>query len=207
LICTLYFTCKQIVGINKHFKHKSNCSPVADIFVSKLLYCFYHHAWQPNMLYTVRKANLHGIDPKHLTWCEIVETEILQYFMKCLITLFFSFNDKYFYNIAFVNSERWLMAKSCVDITQCQHGNVGKFLSLCFFVLYYKTNIKHFPCWYTVISTLVEIGKTRNCVKTLRPLGVVFPHNFSFSQFPLVLIKLYINTENVLYLLNIQYVN
>jgi hypothetical protein len=39
------------------------------------------------------------------------------------------------YNIAFVNSERWL-AKSRVDITQCQHGNVGKFLSLCFFVLY-----------------------------------------------------------------------
>ena len=49
-----------------------------------------------------------------------------------------------YYNIAFVNSERWL-AKSCVDIT-------------------------------------------RNCVKTLRPAGVVFPHNFSFFQFPLVLI-------------------
>jgi hypothetical protein len=47
------------------------------------------------------------------------------------------------YNIAFVNSERWL-AKSRVDITQCQHGNVGKFLSLYFFVLYYKKNIKHF---------------------------------------------------------------
>ena len=46
-------------------------------------------------------------------------------------------------NIAFVNSERWL-AKSRVDITQCQHGNVGKFLSLYFFVLYYNTNIKHF---------------------------------------------------------------
>jgi hypothetical protein len=44
------------------------------------------------------------------------------------------------YNIAFVNSER-LLAKSRVDIS---HGNVGKFLSLCFFVLYYKTNIKHF---------------------------------------------------------------
>jgi hypothetical protein len=47
------------------------------------------------------------------------------------------------YNIAFVNYERWL-AKSRVGITQCQHGNVGKFLSLCFFVLYYLTNIKHF---------------------------------------------------------------
>jgi hypothetical protein len=44
------------------------------------------------------------------------------------------------YNITFVNSERWL-AKSRVDITPCQHG---KFLSLYFFVLYYKTNIKHF---------------------------------------------------------------
>ena len=30
-------------------------------------------------------------------------------------------------------------------------------------------------------------------------------HNFSFSQFPLVLIQLYINMENVLYLLNITY--
>jgi hypothetical protein len=50
----------------------------------------------------------------------------------------------YHYNIAFVNSELGL-AKSRVDITQCQHGNVGKFLSLHFFVpLYYKTNIKFF---------------------------------------------------------------
>ena len=57
------------------------------------------------------------------------------------------------YNIVFVNSECWL-AKSRVDITQCQHGNVGKFISLCFFVLYYKTNIKLFSYWYTVISTL-----------------------------------------------------
>jgi hypothetical protein len=30
------------------------------------------------------------------------------------------------------------------------------------------TNIKHFPCLYTVISTRVEIGKTRNCVETRR---------------------------------------
>jgi hypothetical protein len=38
-----------------------------------------------------------------------------------------------YYNIAFVNSERWL-AKSRVDVTQCQHGNVGKmsfFIFLC----------------------------------------------------------------------------
>jgi hypothetical protein len=37
-----------------------------------------------------------------------------------------SFN-KQCYNIAFVNSERWL-AKSRVDITQCQHG---KFSAAC----------------------------------------------------------------------------
>ena len=29
----------------------------------------------------------------------------------------------------------------------------------------YLTNIKHFPCSYTVISTRVEILKTRNCVE------------------------------------------
>ena len=29
---------------------------------------------------------------------------------------------------------------------------------------WYLRNIKHFPCWYTVIWTRVEIGKTRNCV-------------------------------------------
>jgi hypothetical protein len=57
------------------------------------------------------------------------------------------------YNIAFVNSERWL-ANSCVDITQCQHGNVGKFISLYFFVLYYKTNIKNFSVLiYSYINT------------------------------------------------------
>jgi hypothetical protein len=53
---------------------------------------------------------------------------------------------------------------------------------------YYITNTKHFPCWYTVISTRMEIGKTRNCVETRRPKGGVFSHNFEFSQFPRVLI-------------------
>ena len=47
------------------------------------------------------------------------------------------------YNIAFVNSERWL-AKSRVDITLCQHGKFPATLLLKFFVLYYKRNIKHF---------------------------------------------------------------
>ena len=47
------------------------------------------------------------------------------------------------YNIAFVNSERWL-AKSRVDITLCQHGKFPATLLFKFFVLYYKRNIKHF---------------------------------------------------------------
>ena len=48
-----------------------------------------------------------------------------------------------FYNIANVNSERWL-AKSRVDITLCQHGKFPATFLLKFFVLYYKRNIKHF---------------------------------------------------------------
>jgi hypothetical protein len=83
-------------------------------------------------------------------------------------------NIIYIYNIAFVNSECWL-AKSRIDITQCQHGNVGKCLSLCFFVLCSKTIIKHF-------SVLIY-----SSINTRGISGVVFPHNFSFSQFPLVL--------------------
>ena len=47
------------------------------------------------------------------------------------------------YNIAFVNSERWL-AKSRVDITLCQNGKFPATLLLKFFVLYYKRNMKHF---------------------------------------------------------------
>jgi hypothetical protein len=43
--------------------------------------------------------------------------------------------------------------------------------------------IVHFPCWYTDISTRVEIGKTRNCVETRRPKGGVFSHNFEFPNF------------------------
>ena len=29
--------------------------------------------------------------------------------------------------------------------------------------------MKHFPCWYTFISTQVEIAKVRNCVETRLP--------------------------------------
>jgi hypothetical protein len=65
-----------------------------------------------------------------------------------------------------------------------------KFLSLCFIVLYYKKYIKRIG----VLIYSCEIVKTRNCVKTLRPPSVLFPHNFSFPQ----------NLENGLYLLNIK---
>ena len=44
------------------------------------------------------------------------------------------------YNMAFVNSERWL-AKSRVDMTLCQHGKIPATFLLKFFVLYYKRNI------------------------------------------------------------------
>ena len=81
-----------------------------------------------------------------------------------------------YYNIAFVNSERWL-AKSRVDITLCQHAKFPATLLL------------KFLCY--IIKEITP------------PSGVVFPHNFSFFQFPLVLTQLYINTENVLYFLNV----
>ena len=57
--------------------------------------------------------------------------------------LMFNIDYNLNYNIAFVNSERWL-AKSRVDITLCQHGKFPATLLLRFFVLYYKRNIKHF---------------------------------------------------------------
>ena len=114
-----------------------------------------------------------------------------------------------YYNVAFVNPERWLV-KSRVYITQCKHG---KFPATCkhgnfsypsgFWHCYI---IKNFSVLIRVISTLVKIGKTRNYTKTLRPSGVVFPHNFSFFHFPLVLI--YCNCistrKNVLYFLIIN---
>jgi hypothetical protein len=79
----------------------------------------------------------------------------------------------YIYNIAFVNSERWL-AKSRVDITQCQHGNVGKFLSLCFFVLYYKTNIKHF---FRIDIQLYQHSRWK-----LGKLEIVWKHSYFSTQ-------------------------
>ena len=82
------------------------------------------------------------------------------------------------YNIAFVNSERWSwLAKSHVDITLCQHGKFPATFLLKFFVLYYKRNIKHF--------FRIDIQLYQHSWK-LEKLEIVW--NFSFFQFPLVLI-------------------
>ena len=47
--------------------------------------------------------------------------------------------------------------------------------SVKFSVLYYKRNIKHFFRIDTVISTLVKIGKTRNCGRRVSTQFLVFP--------------------------------
>ena len=90
--------------------------------------------------------------------------------------------------------QRWchIRCLSCVCrlvLRRCRHIRLCDLLQLkeSIEVLHLR-NIKHFPCWYTVISTRVEIGKTRNCVETRRPQGEVFSHNFEFFQFSRVLI-------------------
>ena len=45
-----------------------------------------------------------------------------------------------------------------------------------------------FVCFSTRAIHIENVETARNCMKTLRPAGVVFPQNFSFYQFPLVLI-------------------
>ena len=109
--------------------------------------------------------NLHGfivfveIRQRYLLWCILLNQYctnlLLEYvcllFPKIFAKLFLQHNSypvqssncNPFYNIAFVNSERWL-AKSRVDITLCQYGKFSATLLLKFFVLYYKRNIKHF---------------------------------------------------------------
>ena len=50
------------------------------------------------------------------------------------------------------------------------------------------------------MSTLVEIGKTRNCAETRRPHGRVFSHKFRvFPIFTSVDITVYQYGKNVLY--------
>ena len=91
------------------------------------------------------------------------------------------------YDIAFVNSERWL-AKSRVGITLCQHGKFPATLLLKFFVLYYKRNIKHF---FRIDIQLYQHSwklEKLEIVWKHDAHSLVFPHNFSFFQFPLVLI-------------------
>ena len=70
---------------------------------------------------------------------------LLSVSIKYLVSVYSSLHSYniIYYNMAFVNSERWL-AKSRVDITLCQHGKFSATLLLKFFVLYYKRNIKHF---------------------------------------------------------------
>ena len=89
--------------------------------------------------------------------------------------------SKRHYNIAFVNSERWL-AKSSVDITLCQHGKFPATLLLKFFVLYYKRNIKHFfridiqlyqHSWKLENSKLCE--NTPPCGRRVSTQFLVFP--------------------------------
>ena len=93
-------------------------------------------------------------------------------------------NQKSYYNKTFLNSERLLAYTSRADITQCQHGKFP--LLLCYIT---KTAIKHFPCWYTVIShSHGNWGKLKIVSKHFRVPVVVFPHNFSLFHFPLGLI-------------------
>ena len=88
-------------------------------------------------------------------------------------------------------------------------------LSFTIFLKLYLRNIKHFPCWYTVISTQlflcwytvistwVEIGKARNYLETQRPQGgsvftqfrifPIFTSNFRID------ITVYQYGKNVLY--------
>ena len=61
----------------------------------------------------------------------------------------------------------------------------------------YLRNIKHFPCWYTVISTRMEIGKTRNCVEAAG--RSVFTQFRVFPIFTSVDITVYQYGKNVLY--------
>ena len=77
-------------------------------------------------------------------------------------------NINIYYNIAFVNSERWL-AKSRVDIALCQHGKFLATLLLKFFVLYYKRNIKHFfriDIDYSYINTRENWKNSKLCENT-----------------------------------------
>jgi hypothetical protein len=67
----------------------------------------------------------------------------------------------------------------------------------------YLRNIKHFPCFYKVIETRVEVWEKREIAWEHEHKKVrVFPRNFEFlSNFHKCFYKLYKNTENVFYFL------
>ena len=99
------------------------------------------------------------LSPFHMQLCDFSEYTYLS--RKVVKTI---------YNIAFVNSERWL-AKSRVDITLCQHGKFPATLLLKFFVLYYKRNIKHFSVLiYSYINTRENWKNSKLC-ENIPPCG------------------------------------
>ena len=103
---------------------------------------------------------------------------------------------KYDYYIDLIFKRQVCIHLSYIHLCSCHEGQVTYWVVLEQIILLntvviYLRNIKHFPCWYTVISTRVEIGKTRNYVETRRPQGGVFSHNFEFFQFSRVLYFFY----------------
>jgi hypothetical protein len=144
----------------------------------------YFRPADPNFFTIWNRNHRYFFRPRDATTWKI-QWQIWRFEGRPFIEMFYN----HYYNIAFVNSECWL-AKSCVHITQCQHGNIGKFLFF-FFVLYYKTNIKHF--------LRIDIQLYQHSWK-LGKLEILWKHSalrascfhtiwiFSFSQFPRVLI-------------------
>jgi hypothetical protein len=65
---------------------------------------------------------------------------------------------------------------------------------------FYLTNIKHFPCWYTVISTRVELGKREIVWKHDARRAECFHTISSFPNSTSVDITIYQYGKNVLYI-------
>ena len=115
------------------------------------------------------------------------------------------------YNIAFVNSECWLV-KSRVDITLCQHGkfpvalNSNAYRPKCasYIIKKYKT---FSVLIYSYINTRENWKNSKLCENT-PPFGRRV--STQFLVFPIstrVDITVYINTENVLYFFNLMNYN
>ena len=94
------------------------------------------------------------------------------------------------------------MAKSHVDITQCQHGKVLFYISLCYII----KKIKNIFPWK--LGKLETRGNWENSKlrENTPPSGRRVSTQFLvFPIYTRVDITVYINTENVLYLLNIKH--